>query len=959
MSDRRKKFLEKLRADIIKAEGTTLEHPKAKKKGYKSSYDVTLGHGIYDPASDKPVSEMTLAELKKHQEGILANKDNKLNSTAAGAYQFTKSTLFGAKNKKTGKFMPGLVQKLKLSMDEKFSPELQDRLVEERLKQAKFFKKLESGKPKAAQDALATIWASLPDSKGEYKYGQPTWTGADEVGEYIGKDIYSEAEQSVLERQKAKEELKESANPLGDLNPLAPAMGNEMAEKIENPDKQFTLVRGPEGQEPEKTFTLVSGPEGSQPTEAPQPEQPSRPEFSMGQSFMKGMGQGFSYGLEDEISAGAATVNDVLTTDLGKQVVNDTLASFTKAQLDGDQMPITRLAEQYRKHKNSEKELVDQYRTDNPISYMAGDLAGTALNYATVGPLAFGAGVLTRGGSVLYGTLSGIAHEAGRTEAQTIEGAAKDMAIGGAIGGIGEAMMPAYRAGVEAVTDTLGKVRSSALVNFLTGGYRQPSKAGSLTAKAKLAQVGKQVDAFAERMVNYTDLDGTPLIKPTMNREDFYNSVNKNADVVGGEMSALLNQVDEMLGQPSINGYELRTRIREQIIKPMQAVKSLPEDKAVAAALDDYLINLTQSLKSVEQSVDPKTGANILKEVFEPQQWNLSELSKQKSQLQRMYRSVRMPKEADAQAAIQYRIAQGKDQIGSIMGDIIDETLAKESSKLGVDVGQQYVGLKQKYGDLAEASSFIKNQMNIDDGKSLLSRVFTDSIVRYTSAAGILGTTVGLPYAKTGIAIAGLRGVAMSKRFNGAITKSANEAIRIMEKNPEATAAIANRLVTSSSLSANDQFDNMTRAMAELTFIDQPLARDPNEVIRRADKILHLVEDIDPEMASNLSTAIDNRDLGSVSALMDQVIRAVPAQYVQPGIGFGGRAFSEEDIAKVNADIGKIRNTRRRKELSTAFNNQSSESFRMIPKELYEEKQSDPANFFQFKKKQNKFIKDY
>ena len=203
MSDRRNKFLEKLRADIIKAEGTTLDHPDAKKKGYKSSYDVTLGHGMFDPASDKPISEMTLAELKKHQKGMLDNKDNKLNSSAAGAYQFTKSTLFGAKDEK-GTFRPGLVQKLKLSMDEKFSPELQDRLVEERLKQSKFFKKLESGKPKAAQDALATIWASLPDSKGKYVYGQPKWSGADEVKEYIGKDVYSEAEQSVIERQKAK-----------------------------------------------------------------------------------------------------------------------------------------------------------------------------------------------------------------------------------------------------------------------------------------------------------------------------------------------------------------------------------------------------------------------------------------------------------------------------------------------------------------------------------------------------------------------------------------------------------------------------------------------------------------------------------------------------------------------------------------------------------------------------------
>tara|TARA_B100000902_G_C27319139_1_gene923184 strand:+ start:3218 stop:6049 length:2832 start_codon:yes stop_codon:yes gene_type:complete len=943
MSDRRNKFLEKLRADIIKAEGTTLDHPDAKKKGYKSSYDVTLGHGMFDPASDKPISEMTLAELKKHQKGMLDNKDNKLNSSAAGAYQFTKSTLFGAKDEK-GTFRPGLVQKLKLSMDEKFSPELQDRLVEERLKQSKFFKKLESGKPKAAQDALATIWASLPDSKGKYVYGQPKWSGADEVKEYIGKDVYSEAEQSVIERQKAKKQLKESANPLGDLNPLAPAKGNEMAENIENPDKKFKLVSGPEGKQPGKKFKLVSGPQPQQ-EEAAEPQEPARPERTMGQSFMQGVGQGFSYGAADEISAISSTVDDVLTTDLGKQVMNDTLAGFTKAQLDGDEMPITRLANQYRKHRDDERALVDEYRGDNPMSYTAGEIAGTFLNYAAVGPLAFGAGMVTRGGKVLYGTLSGMAHNLGSSEEETIGGLAEDTARGGLIGAAGEAAFPVFKGGVKAATDVAERVRSGSLIKFLGGPGTDPRR--------RLGEVGKQVDDFAERMINYNDADGTPLIKPFMNRQKLSDTLNKNADRIGDKMADILTDMDEAIGKPVIDGYSLRNEVREQVIKPLMTPKSLPEDKAVGAALEDYIIKLTQSLKSVEQSVDPKTGSNVLKEVFEPQTWALSDLAKQKSKLQGMYRKTRL-KDADN---ITVGIAQGKDRIANVMGDFIDKEL--KGKNIAPEISNQYNAFKQAYGDMAEGSYIVKQQIERDAGKDIFQRIFNDSVVRYTSMASIAGTMVGLPYSKVGMAVAGFKALSESKRVNGIAAKSAESAIKILQKNPEAAATIANRLVTSTALSADDFFDNMTKSLAELTFIDQPLARDPNEVIRRSDKLLHLVEDLDPEMAKNLGAAIDNRDLGSINALMDQLVKAVPAQYVQPGIGFGGKAFSEQDIAKVNSDIQNVRNTRRRKQLHNAFNNQSSDKFRMIPSELYEEKQSDPANFFKFKKKQNKFIKDY
>ncbi len=69
----------------------------------------------------KKLSEMTLEEVQKFQRARNAQQKN---TGAVGKYQFVGSTLFGSKDR------PGLVQRLGLSMDTKFTPQVQDQLNE-------------------------------------------------------------------------------------------------------------------------------------------------------------------------------------------------------------------------------------------------------------------------------------------------------------------------------------------------------------------------------------------------------------------------------------------------------------------------------------------------------------------------------------------------------------------------------------------------------------------------------------------------------------------------------------------------------------------------------------------------------------------------------------------------------------------------------------------------------------
>ncbi len=77
---------------IAIGEGTT--DAAAQEHGLASAYDITYAYGRYNPSGSKPLSEMTIGEVKQLQKQMLANQANsKLPSSAVGKYQIISDTL--------------------------------------------------------------------------------------------------------------------------------------------------------------------------------------------------------------------------------------------------------------------------------------------------------------------------------------------------------------------------------------------------------------------------------------------------------------------------------------------------------------------------------------------------------------------------------------------------------------------------------------------------------------------------------------------------------------------------------------------------------------------------------------------------------------------------------------------------------------------------------------------------
>lgn len=194
---------------IARAEGTT-----------RRGYDDSFAHQVSGSLTGK-----TLGEIEQIQRGMRG-------SSAIGRYQFMRGTLFGGRRGDTG-----LVGELGLSRDEKFTPELQDRLanalVERRYREAQRMQRRQGGDLMGHfRTALAREWASFPGD-----YGQQGINGGMYRGQRasISRERLTASAQAWLDRREGRMASGTShrAEVLADLNDERRRPGNMNSEGVD------------------------------------------------------------------------------------------------------------------------------------------------------------------------------------------------------------------------------------------------------------------------------------------------------------------------------------------------------------------------------------------------------------------------------------------------------------------------------------------------------------------------------------------------------------------------------------------------------------------------------------------------------------------------------------------------------------------------------------------------------
>jgi len=178
---------------IAIGEGTT--DAAAQEHGLASAYDITYAYGIYDPNDSKPLTEMTIGEVKQLQKQMLANQANsKLPSSAVGKYQLISTTLVEQQNT------------LGLSDNTPFDAATQElfglSLLEKRGYEAWTEGKISDYQ---FQKNMAKEWASIADpDTGKSRYGQPVGTTDAQIKETmaLAKSLLDISQQAQSEQER-------------------------------------------------------------------------------------------------------------------------------------------------------------------------------------------------------------------------------------------------------------------------------------------------------------------------------------------------------------------------------------------------------------------------------------------------------------------------------------------------------------------------------------------------------------------------------------------------------------------------------------------------------------------------------------------------------------------------------------------------------------------------------------
>lgn len=689
-----------------------------------------------------------------------------------------------------------------------------------------------------------------------------------------------------------------------------------------------------------------------------QPQESSVPEFKEGTdsegSDLGGMATAGVSGAIEGASAGFIGPEEqasfLAAGETGIDLLNASVRGFigeaAKGTLDNPQPSSTEI---YRQNKKEIEESIKRARVHHPFVTTGSDIAGTIASTALAGG-AFaakgGAFAASLAGKMAFNGGVSLVHGIGRSDEDTIEGIAKEAAQEGAIGAAFELLPPAAVIAGKKLAPyaepVLRKTQGSALIKFLGDKYS--------TVEENLRKHGKKVIDWADRMVNYTDDAGELIIDASKTRKELLDSVELARKETWSKQHNILSQVnDEYLA--GIDGEGLFIDLKEELIDPiLKGIDSTATETAAAKQVKDFLKDTLISKQSTKIVTDPKTGipAEQVETVWK--ELSLMDLHTFKKKFHSM--SAKYIHRADNPLEETYHGM--KFDLGTKLGNRIDEYLEASSNFLGTDNAKMYKELNNKYGDLKEAAKAIKNSMG-DEGQDFLAKIARDRVMSMTSLGGGALTMMGVPVGPALLAVGGLRAIAMSKRVNGAVAMSAKNLINKLSGSPERYARIGTRLLTAMNLSGKHFMSEFEQASAEVDLMENPLARDSQEVIRRSGVIMTVMQGFDSQAASDLRKAIMENDHESIATIMSTISAKAPGGFIKPGIGWGNKVYTAEDSNKVNGMINAIENTRKRMILHNDFNNPTSDKFRQIPKELLEPKK-EPMNHFIYKKKLNKVI---
>lgn len=641
-------------------------------------------------------------------------------------------------------------------------------------------------------------------------------------------------------------------------------------------------------------------------------------EVSQADAVLRGAAQGFTLETLDE---------GIAAYETGKEVLSNMAGGFMEQGLKGVVDAAPNIAETYRKHKEDQEKHLDKIKKEHPMSYMGGNIAGLVANTASsmgVGAYLHGAKAV-RSGIGAMGVIggAGFVHGVGSSESDKLEDWISEGKEGAGAAMAGEMFMP----GIKAVK-ALEKTKVSGFLQYL--GVKPH------IANNALETMGKKVNSWGTRCLNYVDETGEKLFAPFKKRIELADDVVEAANIEGAKMGAILNKIDSTANL-KIDAQSMYADIVDYVLKPFantidpNQVRSV---KAVDAKLKQAIFK--------NPNIDAKTRLPSGVREVNPNM-SLSNLHQWKSNIYRNSKTVR--RSGDPKIVNQHMI---EEAVADRLTEHVDNIVATSSEIMEGNLASQYAAAKEKFGDLREASKLLNKSMHKDKGAQILADSFNDKVFKAAAIFEMSGRP-GIGLRKAGVAAMGLRAVSKHPGVNGIIAQSAERISKAITSSPIMFDTMARSLMSAASISGEAFVEELLTAGAKVDLAASPLKRSTQEVFRRKDSILTVLNASNPKVASQLSAAIESKNVKAIRQIMATYGRG---KSIQPGIGWDGLAVTDRDKQIVANWLNSVKSSTKRMMLTSKFKKDS-----IIPQEMYMPKQEKPMQQFIYRKKQNKVDK--
>lgn len=572
--------------------------------------------------------------------------------------------------------------------------------------------------------------------------------------------------------------------------------------------------------------------------------------YSSLESGAMGMAQGVSLGFADEIGGAAKATYDVTFGD----------ASMSE------------LSEQYSKHRDYLREEFKEAEENNPKSFMAGDITG-GIGTAIIPGLgaAKGLSAVMKVGATA-GAISGI----GRSEDEDLDDQLIDGLLGGATGA-------AFAGAGQAVAKGAGKFlgKASKFLDDEAGmELRRALGFTSQTAKKNLERVAgakgfSSVKALRE-IADEVDLEGKPIFSSFRSIEDSFEALKGKVDFHGRNIGNIVGQVDDQIGGPSVEPAYVLQRLKKSLGEFTNS-----DNGKVRTAANDFVKDL----------ISPEAAA---------QPWTMS-------RLWAFRKSVDSITNFKSKSGVELNTNAIKRKVRKELENVLRENLESQPASKLSGAFDDYVNSSNKYALLRTTQEAIQdNIIAKEEGfVGALRKAVHLGGIGLGAAAG--ATTGGMP----GMIVGGVLGRAASRGHGAyALQGVLRKAGAVAAKN----SSYAHKLSKAAGISAASFERALSMGEALHDFTIEPLARNTEAVKKNFPKINAILEEDNPEVAEKLKEAVENNDEDLIRGLMNGLSMDSKAKnYIQPGLGWDGKAISEGDIVEVEDMIKSAPTSSRQK----------------------------------------------